>query len=73
MGKSVAIVDKSEEIGGVCVHTGTIPSKTFREAVLHLSGFNHHGFDGRTHRHCAWRERPCVDSTASRILGSALR
>ncbi|RHZ23227.1 hypothetical protein DYB26_014526, partial [Aphanomyces astaci] len=32
MGKSVAIIDKSEEIGGVCVHTGTIPSKTFREA-----------------------------------------
>lgn len=29
-GKSVCIVDKSSQIGGVCVHTGTIPSKTFR-------------------------------------------
>ncbi|KAH9184861.1 hypothetical protein AeNC1_013163 [Aphanomyces euteiches] len=49
MGKSVAIVDKTEEIGGVCVHTGTIPSKTFREAVLHLSGYNHHGFYGKSY------------------------
>lgn len=29
-GKSVCIVDKSSQLGGVCVHTGTIPSKTFR-------------------------------------------
>jgi NAD(P) transhydrogenase len=30
-------------------HTGTIPSKTFREAVLHLTGYRHHGFYGRSH------------------------
>lgn len=42
-GKRVAIVDKRTRVGGVCVHTGTIPSKTFREAVLHLSGYRHHG------------------------------
>jgi ribulose 1,5-bisphosphate synthetase/thiazole synthase len=42
-GKKVAIVDKKDSVGGVCVHTGTIPSKTFREAVLHLSGYRHHG------------------------------
>ncbi len=41
MGKKVAVVDKKGMIGGVCVHTGTIPSKTFREAVLHLTGFRH--------------------------------
>lgn len=29
-GKSVAVVDKGSMLGGVCVHTGTIPSKTFR-------------------------------------------
>ncbi len=40
-GKRVAVVDKKGMIGGVCVHTGTIPSKTFREAVLHLTGFRH--------------------------------
>ncbi len=37
--KRVAIVDKREVVGGVCVNTGTVPSKSFREAVLFLSGF----------------------------------
>ncbi|KAG6582977.1 Pyridine nucleotide-disulfide oxidoreductase [Phytophthora cinnamomi] len=48
-GKKVAIVDKRASLGGVCVHTGTIPSKTFREAVLHLSGYRHHGFYGKSY------------------------
>ncbi|HKD11451.1 MAG TPA: FAD-dependent oxidoreductase, partial [Thermoanaerobaculia bacterium] len=39
LGKRVAIVDRRERIGGVCLHTGTIPSKTLREAILYLSGF----------------------------------
>lgn len=43
-GKRVAVIDKGSMIGGVCVHTGTIPSKTFREAVLHLTGYRHKGF-----------------------------
>ncbi|CAM9885697.1 unnamed protein product, partial [Ectocarpus sp. 8 AP-2014] len=47
-GKSVCIVDKSSQLGGVCVHTGTIPSKTFREAILHLTGWRHQGFYGRS-------------------------
>jgi len=37
-GKKVAVIDKPGMLGGVCVNTGTIPSKTFREAVLHLTG-----------------------------------
>jgi NAD(P) transhydrogenase len=37
--KRVAIIDRREVIGGVCVNTGTIPSKSFKEAVLYLSGF----------------------------------
>jgi len=45
-GKRVAIVDKSNMYGGVCVHTGTIPSKTFREAVLHLTGYQHKEYYG---------------------------
>lgn len=48
-GKRVAVVDKRDAVGGVCVHTGTIPSKTFREAVLHLSGYRHHGFYGKSY------------------------
>ena len=37
-GKRVALIDRSDWIGGVCIHTGTIPSKAIREAVLHLTG-----------------------------------
>lgn len=49
-GKKVALVEKRECIGGVCVNTGTIPSKTMREAVIHLSGFNYQGIYGMNYR-----------------------
>src|SRR6202142_389510 len=47
MRKKVAIIDRKKTIGGGCVHTGTIPSKTLREAVLYLSGFRQRTFYGR--------------------------
>ncbi|MEY2745434.1 MAG: hypothetical protein RL112_476 [Planctomycetota bacterium] len=46
LGKSVAIVDKRAMLGGVSVHTGTIPSKTLREAILHLTGLRQRSFYG---------------------------
>jgi NAD(P) transhydrogenase len=45
-GKRVAVVEKQTMVGGVCFNTGTIPSKTMREAVLHLSGFYDQAFYG---------------------------
>ena len=39
LGKSVLVVEKGRRVGGVSVHTGTIPSKTLRETVLNLSGW----------------------------------
>ena len=45
--KKVAIVDRQKTIGGVSVHTGTIPSKMLREAILYLSGFRQRTFYGR--------------------------
>jgi NAD(P) transhydrogenase len=48
-GKRVAIIEKQSGVGGVCTNTGTIPSKTMREAVLHLSGFYDQGFYGASH------------------------
>ncbi len=48
-GKRVAIIEKQSAIGGVCINTGTIPSKTMREAVLHLSGFYSKNFFGANH------------------------
>ena len=47
MRKKVAIIDRKKSVGGVCVHTGTIPSKTLREAILYLSGFRQRTFYGR--------------------------
>ena len=47
MRKKVVMVDRKKEIGGVCVHTGTIPSKTFREAVLYLTGISQRAFYGK--------------------------
>jgi len=47
MGRKAAVVERKKTIGGVCVHTGTIPSKTLREAALYLSGFQQRTFYGR--------------------------
>src|SRR6266446_733001 len=45
-GKSVALIEREPVLGGACVNTGTIPSKTLRESALHLSGFRQRGFTG---------------------------
>ena len=50
LGKSVLVVDRGRRVGGVSVHTGTIPSKTLRETVLNLSGWRERGFYGRAYR-----------------------
>ncbi len=50
LGKRAAIIERNLKIGGVSVHTGTIPSKTVREAVLYLSGWRQRGFYGMSHR-----------------------
>jgi NAD(P) transhydrogenase len=47
LGKRVAMVDRKEMVGGVSIHTGTIPSKTLRESILYLSGFRERSFYGR--------------------------
>ena len=46
LGKRVGICERREVVGGVCINTGTIPSKTFREAVLYLTGFQMRGLYG---------------------------
>ena len=49
-GKKVALVEQREMVGGTSINTGTIPSKTFREAVLHLSGYNYHSIYGMNYK-----------------------
>ncbi len=48
--RSVAIIERRTAIGGVCLHTGTIPSKTLREAVLYLTGYRQRGLYGSSYR-----------------------
>jgi NAD(P) transhydrogenase len=50
LGKKVALVEMREVVGGVSINTGTIPSKTMREAVLHLSGYNYKSIYGMNYR-----------------------
>jgi len=50
LGRSVLVVEDRLRVGGVSVHTGTIPSKTLRETVLNLSGWRERGFYGLAYR-----------------------
>ena len=59
IGKRVAIVDSREVVGGVSLHEGTIPSKSLREAILHLSGYkerSHYGQAYRVKHHIAMQD-----------------
>ena len=49
LGKRAAIVERHAEIGGVMVNTGTIPSKTLREAVMYLTGYRERGIYGESY------------------------
>src|SRR6185437_3663614 len=48
--KRVAIIDRIVMLGGVCVHTGTIPSKSVREAIFQLTGIAVRTFYGSSYR-----------------------
>ena len=50
LGRSVVVVDDRSNVGGVSVHTGTIPSKTLRETALNLSGWRERAFYGQGYR-----------------------
>ncbi|HXY17246.1 MAG TPA: Si-specific NAD(P)(+) transhydrogenase [Gaiellaceae bacterium] len=50
LGKRVAIVERRHMIGGVCVNTGTIPSKTLRETVIYLTGLSQREIYGSSYR-----------------------
>jgi NAD(P) transhydrogenase len=49
-GRRAALIEKLEVIGGAAINTGTIPSKTIREAVLHLSGYQYQSIYGVNYR-----------------------
>mgnify|MGYP001382287900 CR=1 FL=1 len=50
LGKTVCMVERREVVGGVAINTGTIPSKSLREAVVHLTGLEHKGLYGTSYQ-----------------------
>lgn len=79
-GKRVAVIEKQSMVGGVCINTGTIPSKTMREAVLHLSGFydqafygaNYHARESITMSDLSFRVNRVIENEAA-VLQDQLR
>ncbi|MGH9711514.1 MAG: FAD-dependent oxidoreductase, partial [Candidatus Acidiferrales bacterium] len=68
--KRAAIIERTNMTGGVCVHQGTIPSKTIREAILHLTGFSERTFYGRDYR---IKENISVQDLAFRVTALVAR
>ncbi|HEY7368515.1 MAG TPA: Si-specific NAD(P)(+) transhydrogenase [Thermoanaerobaculia bacterium] len=64
LGRKVAVIDRKEMIGGVCLNTGTIPSKTLREAILYLSGIRMRTFYGRDY---TVKDEIAVEDLAMRV------
>ena len=50
LGRKVAVVERHPDVGGGCIHRGTIPSKTLREVVAYLSGIRQRHIYGVAHR-----------------------
>ena len=63
-GKKVGLIERREVVGGVCINTGTIPSKTIREAVLHLSGYYYQNVYGVNYR---VKEKITMEDLAFRV------
>jgi NAD(P) transhydrogenase len=57
LGKRVAIIDRADRVGGICIHHGAIPSKSLREAILYFTGFYHRQtYGARHHKDLTMRE-----------------
>ncbi|MEQ8320296.1 MAG: Si-specific NAD(P)(+) transhydrogenase [Rhodospirillales bacterium] len=50
LGKRVAVAERQAVVGGVCLNTGTIPSKTLRAATMHLSGYHERSIYGSAYK-----------------------
>ena len=64
LGRAVLVIEGRRRVGGVSVHTGTIPSKTLRETALNLSGWRERGFYGSSYR---VKEVICGDDLGMRL------
>lgn len=67
LGKKTLLVEKNTIVGGVTVHTGTIPSKTLRETVLFLSGWRQRGIYGLSYK---VKENITADDIKQRLMST---
>jgi NAD(P) transhydrogenase len=75
-GKRVAVIERADHMGGSCINTGTVPSKTLRESALYFSGLKQRGLygidyslkDNLTVHDFMHHEREVVDMERQRIL-----
>src|SRR5271170_1719308 len=75
-GKHVAMIERAEFMGGSCINTGTVPSKTLRESALYFSGLKQRGLygidyslkDNLTVHDFMHHERAVVELERTRIL-----
>ena len=75
-GKRVAVIESAEHVGGSCINTGTVPSKTLRESALYFSGLKQRGLygidyslkDNLTISDFMHHEREVVERERERIL-----
>src|ERR1700719_2781969 len=75
-GKRVAVIERASALGGSCINTGTVPSKTLRESALYFSGLKQRGLygidyslkDNLTVQDFMHHERAVVDMERQRIL-----
>ena len=75
-GKRVAVIERAADVGGSCINTGTVPSKTLRESALYFSGLKQRGLYGidyslkenLTVQDFMHHERAVVEMERSRIL-----
>ena len=75
-GKRVAVIERAAAVGGSCINTGTVPSKTLRESALYFSGLKQRGLygidyslkDNLTIHDFMHHERAVVEMERQRIL-----
>ena len=67
LGKKVAVIEKQQFIGGVCIETGTIPSKTFREAVRRV--YSRPGLEFSEALSATPRARPTMQQLVGHVGG----
>jgi NAD(P) transhydrogenase len=69
LGKRVACIERRQMVGGVCVNTGTIPSKTLREAVVFLTGMSQREMYGTSYRVKADITMADLSERTNRVIG----